>query len=148
MTNISEIYKKYKIMPSLQLHQLRVAAVAKLVGENMNVEINLDGLIKACLLHDMGNIIKFKLDLFPEFLKPEGLSYWEDVKQEFVYKYGNDEHTATYKIAEEIGLNSREMEILKSIGFSKAIENLEHDDYTRKIACYSDHRVSPNGIKI
>lgn len=39
------------------------------------------------------------------------------------------------------------MEILKSIGFSKAIENLEHDDYTRKIACYSDHRVSPNGIK-
>jgi hypothetical protein len=35
---------------------------------------------------------------------------------------------------------------LQSIGFSKSINNLEYDDFSKKIAAYSDYRVAPYGI--
>ena len=56
--NIQEIYTKYKIMPSLQLHQYRVAGVAMYLCERVKMKIDTDNIIAACLLHDMGNIIK------------------------------------------------------------------------------------------
>jgi len=62
-------------MPSLQLHMFRVAGVASVICENFKQPelINQDDIVSACLLHDMGNIIKFNLSLFPQFLEPEGL---------------------------------------------------------------------------
>ena len=49
-------------MPSLQLHMYRVTAVASRIVDNWKGQ-NLDKkeIIIACLLHDIGNIIKFKL---------------------------------------------------------------------------------------
>ncbi len=64
MRKISEIYEEYKIMPNLREHQLRVAAVAAQICDNFNKPLNKKEIITACLLHDMGNIIKFKLELF------------------------------------------------------------------------------------
>src|SRR3989344_1397907 len=116
---IIEIYKKYKIPPNLQEHQLRVAAVALTICDNFNSEIDKDSVIKAALLHDMGNIIKFDLSKFPEFLEPEGIEYWKRVKEEFRKKYGEDEHNATYEIAKEIGVNKFAFEIIQGYGFSK-----------------------------
>jgi len=160
---IKEIYEKYYIMPNLQLHQMRVAAVAWQIADNIDVSsthihpsfkkkegegrgFDIPDLITACLLHDMGNIIKFDLTLFPEFLEPQGLEYWQKVKDEFIEKYGNEEHQAIYSIAKEIGISDKAFEILNSIGFSKTIENLKNDDMSSKIACYSDHRVTPKGV--
>lgn len=143
---ISEIYSQYKIMPSLQLHQLRVAAVATQMAESAYEQLNINAITTATLLHDMGNIIKFKLDLFPEFLQPEGLEYWREVKQEFINKYGDDEHNATYDIAEEIGIDKESMQLLKSIGFSKAPEVLKRNDISQMIVCYADHRVGPKSV--
>ena len=54
---ISEIYAEYKIMPNLQMHMYRVAAVASLIYDNFNEPLNKEEIITACLLHDMGNII-------------------------------------------------------------------------------------------
>lgn len=146
---ITEIYSQYKIMPNLQLHQLRVAAVATQIAMAAGEEINatdLESIKAATLLHDMGNIIKFKLGLFPESLEPEGLEYWEGVKQEFIEKYGGDEHVATQEIAAEIGISERAMQLLNSIGFSKAPENINSNDLAVLIVCYADHRVSPDGV--
>jgi len=143
---VAEIYQKYKIPPQLQLHQLRVAAVAKYICDNFTREIDTQEIITADLFHDMGNIIKFDLTLFPEYLEPEGYDYWRKVQLDFIEKYGNEEHLATYEIAREIGISPRSFDILQSIGSSKSQQRLRDDDYSRKIAHYVDGRVSPNGV--
>lgn len=105
-----------------------------------------DSVVMAALLHDMGNIIKFDLKMFPEFLKPEGYDYWKTVQDEYFVKYGKDEHEATYAIAKEIDVSNRVFELILVVGFAKAEDNFCHDDLEKKICAYSDHRVSPFGI--
>jgi hypothetical protein len=107
MRKIKDIYEEYKIMPNLQMHQLRVAGVVSQLCDSLNLEVTKETLIITCLLHDMGNIIKSRLDYFPEFIKPEGLGYWQNVKDEFIQKYGEDEHEATVQIIKELGLPER-----------------------------------------
>ena len=143
---LSEIYAKYKIMPTLQQHQIRVASVAKMICDSLSAPINSDGVITACLFHDMGNIIKFDLDYFPEFTQPEGLEYWQSVKDEYVKKYGADEHLATEIICKEIGFPEVELSYLDAIGFWRATKTLESDSLEKKICCYADQRVGPFGV--
>ncbi len=133
-------------MPSLQLHMFRVGGVASVICDSISVPVDRNSVISVCLLHDMGNIIKFDLDLFPEFLEPEGRDYWKKVQDEYFEKYGRDEHTATIEIAKEIGANDRILELLNSVGFSNADENFQSEDFNKKIAAYSDMRAEPHGI--
>ncbi len=141
---ISEIYHNYKIPPQLQLHQLQVAGVAKIILENLDekLEIDSDTVITACLIHDMGNIIKFDLSLYPEHLEPEGLDFWLDVQKEFIKKYGEDEHRATFKIAQEIGVPEQVLHIIANLGFSNALNIIASDNLELKIATYADQRVN------
>ena len=133
-------------MPNLRLHMYRVAGVASVICDNISENIDRESIIAACLLHDMGNIIKFKLDLFPTFLEHEGRDYWQTVQNEYFKKYGKDEHVATLDIAREIGVNHKVMHLLKNIGFTRAKENYESPDFDGKIAAYSDMRVEPHGV--
>jgi len=146
--NILEIYKKYQIMPQLQEHQLRVAGVAKIICENFKGEIDSDNIIKACLLHDMGNILKFDLDnpLFQESMEPQGAEFWKKVQSEFKQKYGQDEHRAHLEIAREIGVSERILELIEAISFKGAPINAASNDFGRKICQYSDDRVGPFGV--
>ena len=146
MRTSREIYEKYNIMPALQLHQLRVAAVGKLICDNVTKPINERDVILACLFHDMGNIIKSDLSVFPEFLEPEGLDYWQGVKDEFVNKYGSDHHAANSAIAREIGLPQSALELLDNIGFSKLETILASVSDEIKICEYADLRVGPHGV--
>ena len=153
---IQEVYKIYRITPALQLHQYRVAAVATylcahLAGVHPRGEtIDTRHIVLAGLLHDMGNIIKFNMDLFPEFFEPEGVEYWKDVKADFINRYGSDEHIATVEISKEVLKNvpgkARILELIDAIGFSNAKRNAESRDYGWKIAAYSDMRVEPKGV--
>ena len=133
-------------MPNLRLHMFRVAGVASVICDNIAENVDRESVITACLLHDMGNIIKFKLDLFPTFLEPEGREYWQNVQNEYFKKYGKDEHVATLDIAREIDVNHKVMNLLESIGFTQAKENYETAYFDRKIAAYSDMRVEPHGV--
>ena len=143
---ISEIYTEYKIMPNLQEHMLRVAGVASLICDNFDEPLNKEEIITACLLHDMGNIIKFKLEIWPQFLEPEGLKYWQNVQSEFKNKYGNNEYLAHGKIANEIGINNRVLEIINAISFLGGTGNASSEDFGKKIAHYCDDRVSPFSV--
>jgi len=149
---IQSIYSHYKIMPNLQMHQLRVAGVAHIIGKSMiDQDVDTENIVVACLLHDMGNIIKFKLDVFPEFVKPEGVDYWKKIQQEYFDRYGDDEHDATMHISKEIvetyafpnNDTARIIELIEAIGFSNAKENYETADFGKKIAAYADMRVAP-----
>jgi len=146
MKTPSGIYAEYKIMPSLQLHQLRVAAVAQLICDNFQKPVSKNDVILACLFHDMGNIIKSDLTYFPEFVEPEGLEYWEEVKEDFISRYGTNHHAANAAIAREIGLPATSVALIDGIGFSRLAEVVASDSYERKIMQYADLRVGPRGV--
>lgn len=146
MKNIIEIYKEYKIMPNLVQHQIRVAAVAMQICNSLNITIDKDSIVKACLIHDMGNIIKFDLSLFPEWSSPEGEDYWESVKSEYIAKYGDREHNASNSIASELGVSFKISELIKCVDSSLIKQITNEDDFEKKICIYSDNRVSPHGI--
>ena len=146
-------------MPQLRTHMLRVAAVGKIVCDAVNEKVkqnrgefvNTKNVVTACLLHDMGNIIKFDLNYFPEFLEPEGLEFWQKVQNEYFEKYGKDEHVATLEIANEVLKNNNDkekvLEIISAIGFGKSIKNAQTETKMEfKIAQYCDQRVGPHGV--
>jgi len=160
--NILEIYKKYQIMPQLQEHQLAVAAVAEMICENFKPSprtplpegegkpyLDHDIIVAACLLHDMGNIVKFNFDQTKEYkLAPQEvgrLDYWKVVKEKFMAKYGTDSHNVTIKIIKEIGVSARVFELIDCVGFDQGADNAATDDFGKKICAYSDMRVMPAG---
>lgn len=135
-------------MPSLQLHLLRVGAVAQLIMNNISISANENKVLQATLLHDIGNMIKFKLDMYPEFLKPEGYEYWKKVKDKMIDKYGKDEHIASLMIAEELGVSESILNIISCIEFTKVEQNVASKDINKKIAAYADTRVGIRGIQL
>jgi hypothetical protein len=144
---ITDIYKRYNIMPSLQVHMLRVAAVGCLVCDNFDTAVDKNSIITACLIHDIGNIIKFNLNYLPEFLEPEGLEYWEKVKADFVRKYGSDDRRASYKIAQELGMPIQVLRLIDAFSFVKSPEISGSTDWDRKLCFYTDQRVSPFAVE-
>lgn len=143
---IAEIYESYEIPPNLQEHQLTVASVAQTVCDVQVGFVETDAVVRACLLHDMGNIIKFKLESTDPGLALGDVEHWRTVQKRFIAKYGPSEHEATLAIAREIGVPSRILELLDMIGFSHARATLESGDRAAMIASYSDMRVSPTGV--
>ncbi len=133
-------------MPNLQLHQLRVAAVGKLICDNYNQQVNGRDVILACLFHDMGNIVKFKLDVFPEALQPEGLEYWEKQKAETIQKYGAKQHRVSETVAQELGLPDSVIHMIGTSGVSRLPEILASDSNELKVLQYADLRVAPAGV--
>lgn len=142
-----EIYAAYKIMSGLQLHQLRVAAVGKLICDNFDKPINERDVILACLFHDMGNTIKFEPKLMPDVYQPEGVEYWLGVKAEYIKKYGNNPHNANVAIAKELGLSERVVEMMDAVGFSRLKNVVQSLSVELKVLQYADMRVAPLGIR-
>lgn len=146
MRNILDIYKEYKIMPNLAMHQLRVASVIYLIINNLNIKVDEDVAIQAGLLHDMGNIIKFDLNYFPEFSKPLGLEYWQNIQNEYIKKYGRDEHKATQDILKELNVNQKVIDIDEQMVFGLLCDNKDKENWELKLLHYADMRVGPYGI--
>jgi len=94
----------------------------------------------------MGNIIKSRLELLPEFNEPEGHEHWRNIKSEFIQKYGNNEDKATQEIVKEIGLPEEIHQMLGHFSLSRACLYKEEKDYIKNILNYADWRVSPYGI--
>jgi hypothetical protein len=106
-----------------------------------------EDVVLACLLHDMGNILKFDLTKTKSLLNVDiDLEFWQKVKEEYIQKYGADEHHAALKIAKDIGVTSRVIELIDCIGFDTGQTNAESADFCKKICAYSDMRVGPMGI--
>ena len=148
--NINEIYDQYSIPPNLRQHMQRVAAFAAKIATNWQGAEPIDKalIIDACLLHDLGNIIKFDFDNFPELLGAEQarIEYWREVKTNMIAKYGNDEDAATCEMIKEIGVSPEVAFIVENWGFKNFTRIEESDNWNWKIAVYSDHRISPSGV--
>lgn len=146
---ISDIYKKYKIPPNLKEHMFRVYAVVSLICENWKGESFEENQVKKfALLHDLGNIVKFDFDRHPEFLGEEqkNIGYWRMAREEIVNKYGSDDHDATKKMLEEIGLGREEVETILSKSFGNSVSTKSSENWPLKILYYADLRTLPFGI--
>ncbi len=138
--NIIEIYKKYHLPENLQMHMLRVAACSNLIIDNWNgVEIDNQAIIRVCLLHDMGNIVKIPEDFSKdqEFLK---------IRKKYFDKYGTNDHEINLEIGKQEGLTEQELTILDGKRSRKNEETLKSNSYERKICAYCDQRVAPDGV--
>lgn len=132
-----DIYQKFGIPENLQKHMLRVTRVGILITEGWKGEINKDLIIKAGLVHDLANMVKFKLDTVSELIEKQ---------KEVITKYGSDDHTATEKMLREIGVSEEIIEVVQNKSFGNAIKVVSGDNWPLKILFYSDMRVIPTGV--
>jgi hypothetical protein len=147
MSQILQIYKDYKITQTLQLHQLRVAAVAQQVCDNLTVSVDTEIVITACLIHDMGNILKFVFTAPDEWFAPEGKVYWQQVQKEMAKKYKTtNEHELSLMIAKELKVKDQVLTCIESIDFGKTLQTVSGPTIEPKICDYADLRVNPYGV--
>jgi hypothetical protein len=152
--SINRIYDRFAIPPNLRMHMYRVAAVSEMICDNWRgPRISRDDVVAACLLHDLGNIVKmdFNTEFGLRMLGKEGaknVEHWRRVKERMVAKYGSNSWDATMKMVLELGVSDR-------VHFLLEKENglMENDDYEIKvedwelrISVYGDERVGPFGI--
>lgn len=136
-------YDNYRIPPNVVRHQLEVAAVGRWLCNNWQGEaVDIDLVTSTLLLHDMGNIIKFKRPFLGE-LETEA-DYWIKVQEEYFREYGHDVHTATVTITKELGL-------AKVVGLLEAMRGVWSNPETAqsweaRICEYADCHVAPTGI--
>lgn len=95
---------------------LRVAGLGKIIADNLSKDIKIDQniLIKALLVHDMGNIVKFDFSVKTIPISPSKIAELRDVKDNFVQKYGADAHVVTEKILNKIDVSNSIIEITNS----------------------------------
>lgn len=141
---ILDIYSKYNIPPNLIRHQLQVTAVGRYVADHWyGPKIDQKLVTEALLLHDMGNIIKFKRPFLGELEKDA--IFWERVQDEYIQKYGEDVVTATTAIVAELGFS----EVNALLGEMISVwSNPEKEvSWEARIAEFSDCCVTPRGIE-
>jgi len=143
---LRDLYTTYRIIPGLQMHQLRVAAIGQFLSQGLNRKTDEHSIVLAGLFHDMGNVIKSDLARFPQFLEPQGLEYWQNVKKEFIEKYGTSAHHANVAIAREIGLPESAVGLIDGVGFGNMAVISAGGGWEQKIVEYADTRVGPHGV--
>ena len=121
--NIIEIYKKYHLI------------IDNWTGQ----EIDKEAIIRVCLLHDMGNIVKIPEDFSKEeeFIK---------IRKKYIEQYGTNDHEINLEIGKQEGLIEKEIMILYGKRSRKNEETIKSDSYERKICAYCDQRVAPDGV--
>lgn len=140
---IRDVYHLYRIPPNLARHMREVTAVGRFITSHWNGDpIDINVLTKTLLLHDMGNIIKFKRPFLEEM--ENNANYWQEVQQDFIFKYGTDVHKATEQIVEELSL-PKVVELLQEmrVVWSKPTKQIR---WEARICEYADCCVTPQGI--
>lgn len=119
---------------------LQVAACSCMLLDNWEgPKVHKGSIIRVCLLHDLGNILKIPENFSrnPNFLK---------VRKECIEKYGHDDNALNLALGKREGLTNMELEILNDKNYFENEDFLKSDNYDKKIFVYSDRRVAPYGI--
>lgn len=125
MKTISEIYDDYRIVINLQEHQRRVAAVARIIADNFSGELDRTGVVEAALLHDMGNILKFKQDHFLEGGELSDEDFFARMKNYWLATFGPNENSAEMFV-DSLRRNGRDYWIRVKADFAARYGSDEH----------------------
>lgn len=143
---IKEIYTQYTIPPHLQQHMLRVAWVCKLICNNrIGDTLPVHDILTVWLTHDLWNILKFNMELYPEIREPEWIEYRSKVKHDFL-QYWSDEHEATKNIASMCNISDSGMHLLKMFDEYNDDKLLDSSNIALWITDYADSRVAVSGV--
>ncbi len=144
---ILEIYKKYKIPKNLQEHMERVACVGGYIADQATVVLDRDLIMIGALTHDLGNILKFDLDLSQKFFtySPEEFLEMKTSKEYFQNIYGSDCEAMTIDILKKEGCDQKYIDIITNISF-KNISELCGERLEKQILKYADMRVGLLGV--
>ncbi len=134
---IKDIYAHYAIPKNLQEHMLRVTRVGMLITDNWNGQINRKLIVNAALVHDLANIVKFKVEEGTELAL---------AKKEMIRKYGGDDHLATEKMLRELKSGEEIIELVQKKSFGNVIEVANGTNWPLKVLLYADMRVAPSGV--
>lgn len=141
--NATELYKECQIPPNLQRHMLEVAAVAQAICDNWSGEtIDKSLVVKVALLHDLGNLIKFKRPFIGEIEKDAQL--WMEIQNKLKEEFNDDVHQATMGLARKAISDEsilRELNLTGQTGSTDKFKTLE-----ARIIQLADMCVSPIGI--
>ena len=144
---IQDIYEKYHVPPHLQMHMLRVTVVVNLIGEKVLglSPDEMSAVLTASLFHDMWNILKFDMSVYPAVREPEGVAYRQGVQEQW-RQYGATEHEATMTVASEVWLCSEALAVLDPLVTLPATHNAKTAWRLVKLCEYADGRVWPFGL--
>lgn len=150
MRTIREIYATYEVPPWLQMHQLRVAAVGKMVAENLDIPTDVELVTATCLVHDIGSIVKFDFSFvthtaLQDLVPVEERERWRVVQDRVRSRYGATESEATNAILNELGREDIR-NIYAGTGLSNIERLLSDGDNETRIVQYADMRAGPHGI--
>jgi len=141
--NVTELYKECQIPPNLQRHMLEVAAVAQAICDNWKGEtIDKSLVIKVALLHDLGNLIKFKRPFIGEIEKDAEL--WMEIQNKLREEFNDDVHQATMALARKAISDESILSELNLTGQTGSIEKFKTME--ARIIQLADMCVSPVGI--
>lgn len=100
-------------------------------------------MITACLMHDLGNIVKMDFSLHDEgYGQP--IAYREEKKAIVKARYGTSCHEATIAMCRELGVAERVIAIIDHMGIKSFME--EDGPRETQIVRYTDMRVDPRGV--
>ncbi len=145
---VGDVYKRFGVPPNLSEHMLRVAGVVDFIHRNWTgEEIDWNLLTKIALLHDLGNVVKFTWDNYEKFgLSQSEAKSLQQLQQTLIQKYGEDDHEATKKMLEELGVEQIVSQTILDKSFGNSIKTARSNNWYPKILLYSDLRVMPNNI--
>jgi len=153
---IIPIYDRFEIPPNLREHMFRVAAVADMICSNWGNEviaINRDEAVASCLVHDLGNIAKMKMESTESINmlgeEAPNAAHWRAVRERAIQKYGGTSDEATTNMAKEAGIDDRIIFIIENGGAGPLLLTdsiIRTQDWSLKILSYADCRVTPYGI--
>lgn len=133
---------------NLQTHMLRVAALSQIITENWKgKEIAKKEVIQACLFHDIAKPMNFDLEKQAQFgMSPKEIEKLRLLQTRIKTDYGNDEHSATIKIYQEIGLSPKTVQIVSNLEWKYIPRLLGENNIESMIPIYCDMRIGTNGI--
>ena len=146
----SKIYETMNTFPFIQLHQLRVAKVAKQISTMLSQEIDIEKIISGALLHDIGNIVKINFDssLAKESLRfdEHDAEYWNKIKEEQIEEFGEYSHIATENILKKLEIDESVITLINFSSWKHITEIIEGKNWNAKVLAYADYRVMPHGV--
>ena len=149
ISSISAIYDRFLVTRNLRRHMFRVG-VAEMVCDNWKgTAPNKDDVVAACLLHDIGNIVKFDFskENTIKMLGEDGKSIasWQKVKDDIIARYGRFDTKVNHNMVAELGVDDRILFLVDHMG--GIFENKRRGDDCELMVCgYADFRVEPTGI--
>jgi hypothetical protein len=127
---------------------LKVAAVAKIICDNLEISADKETIIKTMLLHDMGNILRFNLENTSLFDKKDlpNINKFKTAQQNFKEKYHHDADEATLEIIKELTSNKKILNLCANSHGEHIKAILNKKEWEKKISYYSDMRIGPFGV--